>query len=348
MNKLFSKHTPTLTIRERIYHIVVFSCFVYLWWGVYYGRHIQHTYEWLQLWAYASTYVVFLSFNIHVLMTRYFFKGKILKYIVLSLLVNVISYCIQQLVYSQGIGSVVARFINEFYVYLKDFGINILVNGMIGSVGLAFVLLHSLVKTQKQISEFENLILKAELETLKTQISPHFLFNTLNNVYVLCKTNPEKAAESILALADITRYQLYEIQQETVQLSQEVRYINELLNLEKLRKDDLIVDFSIDIEKNNCMIQPMLFTPLVENAIKHGSQQLQHCHIDLRLWADTEALRFRIGNSYISPLNNMKAEKKLGLENLARRLQISYPNKHTLSHWMENNMYYAELVLEFV
>jgi len=346
MQNLKQGNIIALSHKERLFHILIFASFVYLWWGVYSGRHINGMFEWMQLGLYASVYFVFLSFNIHVLIPRYLFRGKYITYFLLSLLVNIVSYCLEQLSYSNGIGDVADRFSKETLVYLKDFGINILVNAMIGAVGLAFVLLHSLFKTQKQISEYENLILKAELESLKNQISPHFLFNTLNNLYVLCKKDSGKAAESILALADITRYQLYEIQKETVRLEQEVRYINDLLNLEKLRKDDLIITMAINIGDNNCMIQPMMFTPLVENAIKHGSQQLTQCTIVVTLNVNKTELHFSICNSMSA--SGKYNEKGLGLHNLSRRLQISYPHKHSLNHTVKNDMYCADLRLELV
>lgn len=346
MENLKQGNIIVLSKKERLFHILLFASFVYLWWGVYSGRHINELFEWVQLWSYASVYFVFLSLNIHILIPRYLFRGKYFTYILLSLFLNIISYCLEQLSYSKGIHEVADRFTKETFVYLKDFGINILVNTMIGAVGLAFVLLHSLFKTQKQISEYENLILKAELESLKNQISPHFLFNTLNNLYVLCKTDSGKAAESILALADITRYQLYEIQKETVQLEQEIRYINDLLNLEKLRKDDLEITMMVEMGENNCMIQPMIFTPLVENAIKHGSQQLTQCTITVTLIVNKKELYFSICNSV--PKGKSYNENGLGLHNLSRRLQISYPDKYSLDHTVKDGMYCAELRLELV
>ncbi|HRE57206.1 MAG TPA: histidine kinase [Candidatus Kapabacteria bacterium] len=334
-----------LSPKEKLYHFLGFSTFIMVWWFMYYGNRLHTQNEYVQLTLYSLSYIVFLSINLYLLIPFLLLRQRYVSYVIVIGCVQCLSYFCQQLVYSISVGDFFHRLIINPYLYFRDFGVNILVNAMIGSVGLAFILIHTLLKKQQKLLEYENSMLYSELQQLKGQISPHFLFNTLNNIYVLCKTDSTKAAESILTLADITRYQLYEIQKETVQLSQEISYINELLSLEKLRKDNLVVEQKIIIE-NDCLVQPLLFTPLVENAIKHGSQKVADCYIFIFLHATSEKLIFTIHNTI--PMYHADISEGTGLYNLRRRLNIMYPNSHVLSQQIDNTSYSATLTLQLI
>jgi LytS/YehU family sensor histidine kinase len=218
---------------------------------------------------------------------------------------------------------------------------------MFGGVGLAFKILYLWFKSQKQITELENLNLSIELQNLKNQISPHFLFNTLNNLYILSKTKPQSAPEAILNLSDLMRYQLYDNQKEFVLINSEVDYLKSMLQLEKIRKDDLEIQFETNIEDISICIQPMIFAPLVENAIKHGSQKNKKCIIKIKISTYADIIDFKISNTMM-PLEVSPRQDGIGLKNLKRRLQIAYPNAHSLALDMNNGMFNAHLVLRLL
>src|SRR6185295_11462360 len=135
------------------------------------------------------------------------------------------------------------------------------------------------INDMQQMNELHQINLKTELEQLKSQVNPHFLFNTLNNLLVLTKTDPEKASQVLLGLSDLLRYQLYDSAREKILLSKDIDFIHNLLSLEKIRKNDF--DYNIRTEGNTdgVTLPPFLFIPFVENAIKHGASTVGHSYL---------------------------------------------------------------------
>ena len=169
---------------------------------------------------------------------------------------------------------------------------------------------------------------EAELNYLKSQTNPHFLFNTLNNIYTLASDKSELAPESILRLSKILRFMLYETDGEFISIEQELEIINDYIALEKLRYDDsLSINFKYEIEDMKQSLPPLLLIPLVENAFKHGiSQTMDQPYIEIHLVADHRQILFIVKNS----TNNLQEEKvvkeNIGLSNLRRQLQLLYTN----------------------
>lgn len=170
--------------------------------------------------------------------------------------------------------------------------------------------------------------LRTELEQLKSQINPHFLFNTLNNLVVLIKTSPEKATEVLLGLSDLLRYQLYDSSREKILLSKDIEFIHNLLSLEKIRKNDF--EYLIETKGNieNVCLSPFLFIPFVENAIKHGASTVGHSFLRLSFVISSKRLVFTAENSI--PVVRRKSVGGLGLNNVKRRLELLYPGTHQL------------------
>ena len=168
----------------------------------------------------------------------------------------------------------------------------------------------------------------AELNYLKSQTNPHFLFNTLNNIYSLARDKSDLAPESILRLSKILRFMLYETGGEYIPIEQEIKIIGDYIALEKLRYDDsLRINFNYDIEDMKQAMPPLLLIPLVENAFKHGvSETRGQPFVDIHLAVNKRQLAFVVKNSTEDPSVEKSVKENIGLSNLRRQLELLYKN----------------------
>ena len=165
----------------------------------------------------------------------------------------------------------------------------------------------------------------AELNYLKSQTNPHFLFNTLNNIYSLARDKNDLAPESILRLSKILRFMLYETSGAYIAIEQELKIMTDYIDLEKLRYDDsLRVNFNYDIEDMKQALPPLLLIPLVENAFKHGvSETRDHPFVDIHLSVNKRQLAFIVKNSS-ETFGEQNVKESIGLSNLRRQLELLY------------------------
>ena len=172
----------------------------------------------------------------------------------------------------------------------------------------------------------------AELQLLKAQIHPHFLFNTLNNIYFFTLTASQKAPEILAKLSDILRYILNECSQPLVPLEKELKMIEDYVSLEKIRYGDrLKMELQINGDYSNKMIPPLLLIPLVENSFKHGaSKMLEHPWVNLNISIDGQYLYFLLSNSRPDEITISRHNGHIGLNNVKKRLQLLYPTTHDL------------------
>ena len=174
---------------------------------------------------------------------------------------------------------------------------------------------------------------KTELQLLKAQIHPHFLFNTLNNIYFFTLTASQKAPEMLTKLADTLRYILNECNQPLVPLEKEIKMIEDYLDLEKIRYGDrLKMELEIKGDHTYKMITPLLLIPLVENSFKHGaSKMLEHPWVNLSITIDGQYLFFLLSNSRPDEISVPLHNRHIGLKNVKKRLELLYPAAHELS-----------------
>ncbi|HEY4650378.1 MAG TPA: sensor histidine kinase, partial [Pontibacter sp.] len=185
------------------------------------------------------------------------------------------------------------------------------------------------IRNERRNKELENQKLVAELAYLKSQVNPHFLFNTLNNIYSLAYKQSPETPDAIMKLSLLMRYMLYESNDTLVSLGKEVEHIHNFIDLQKLRlREHTSIKFNIQGEIENKRIAPMLLMTLVENAFKHGLVSKNEIGILLNLI---------VGDNYLlfSTVNNISTHKKrefggIGLQNLRQRLNLLYPKSHTL------------------
>jgi two-component system LytT family sensor kinase len=186
---------------------------------------------------------------------------------------------------------------------------------------------------QKRIQEqLEKQSLKSELDLLRVQLNPHFLFNTLNNIDTLIKVNQDKASQSLIKLSDIMRYMLHDCQSDSVPLEKEIEYIRNYVSLEKLRlKNPDFLNFSINGEKSEKRIAPMLFIPFIENAFKHSIDTNRENGIIIQLNVDKNHINFICENLYDHQVSEKDKTPGIGLTTIKKRLELLYPGKHLLN-----------------
>lgn len=202
-------------------------------------------------------------------------------------------------------------------------------------------------KNQQLKTELENKNKTSELALLRTQLNPHFLFNTLNNIDSLIITNPDKASDAIIKLSDIMRFMLYDTTTDQVPLDKEISYLESYISLQQIRlKDPKFVSVSIE---GNCMgksIAPMMFIPFVENAFKHGLKTVESPGISIKLVCEPDKVNFTVVNRVDSSQTiNKDRTQGIGIANTSRRLQLLYPGKHEMSLENENGHYIAKLTI---
>jgi len=194
----------------------------------------------------------------------------------------------------------------------------------------------------------------AELELLKSQVHPHFLFNTLNNLYSHVLEKSDKAPEIVLKLSSLLRFMIYESNAAVIPLAKEINLLKEYIALEQLRYGSrLDVSVSIDGEMDNKEIAPLLMLPLVENAFKHGaSKQLDQCWISLSIHITNGGMYCKLLNSFEwdeSGITDttLPANKGIGLQNVRKRLDLLYPGKYSFSAMVSKDVFIVSLDLQW-
>jgi len=179
------------------------------------------------------------------------------------------------------------------------------------------------------IYELEQSKTYAELEQLKNQINPHFLFNMLNNANVLTKKDPDKASLVLMKLSDLLRYQLYDSARDKVLLTSDIHFLEDFLNLEKVRRYSFDFLISKEGDLSGLQIPPLLFISFVENAVKHNNDVAKPSYVNLYFDVRNDELFFKCINSkpMLKSVNNTSG---LGLTNVKRRLELLFPATHSL------------------
>jgi len=187
-----------------------------------------------------------------------------------------------------------------------------------------------------------------ELSFLRSQVSPHFMFNTLNSLVALARKKSDKLEPALMELSNLMHYMLYESDREKVSLSKEINYIQSYIDLQTLRfGHNVKIMFTVqNPQPADPSIEPMLLIPLIENAFKHGIGMIHEPEIDIRLLVDQRELHLSVHNKYNDEVQVTRDKTSgIGLVNLERRLKLLYPQKHTMSLTKEGVYFNASLKL---
>jgi len=201
---------------------------------------------------------------------------------------------------------------------------------------------------EKQKKEMENQKLGAELSLLKSQINPHFFFNTLNSIYSLAIIKSDRTPEAVVKLSEIMRYIIYDTERKVVPLSKEVEYIGNYIELQRLRlPEEVKIRFNADLGKGDPVIEPLLFLPFVENAFKHGVdvEKGGRIIIDIRLTGNI--LNLHVENPLVDNGEKIKDKHRgIGVNNTLKRLELLYEDNFTFESGPVKNNYVVDLVLK--
>ncbi|MDY8135905.1 sensor histidine kinase [Aquimarina sp. 2201CG5-10] len=203
-----------------------------------------------------------------------------------------------------------------------------------------------IVRQIKSIINLKNEKSKTELLHLKSQVNPHFFFNTLNNLYGLVEEDTQKAQALILKLSDMMRYSIYEGQNDFVTIKEEIAYLKNYIELHKMRyhkKTD--VRFNLHVQDESYKVMPLLFIILLENAFKHGVENLREdAYVYINLNCAGNRINFTVENNFDK--TEIPDKPGIGLKNLKRRLELIYPKKHSLFFTTQEEVYKVQLTLK--
>jgi hypothetical protein len=207
---------------------------------------------------------------------------------------------------------------------------------------------HLLRRKTEESLELKNKMLDAEAKALKAQINPHFLFNSMNNIYSLSQIQSDKTGDAILQLSEILRFITYDSEKDKVSLEDELKQIKNFIELQFLKDDDQS-NVKVDIDENakNLQIAPMLLLPFIENSFKHSNfEDKVNGWINISIKVQEDSLLMLLKNS--ASLTAVKKDETggVGMENVKKRLSLIYPDEHTLSIKQDSEKYTVELNLK--
>lgn len=301
---------------------------------------------------YASFLVVYYV-NFFLLIDKLLFLQKIWKYIFINVLLLVVVCSLLQ--YAHDVFRPVVELTSDTKGGFHPPRTGKILNDLLCMI--AFIGLSVMAKMvtrwrdfEKLNSEIEKKQAEAELKNLKQQLSPHFVFNTLNNIYALIAHDANKAQQAVLELSGLLRHMLYENKGRFVLVEQEMAFIQDYIGLMRLRQTSLArIDVQLSTEIcNNCYIAPLLFIPIIENAFKHGIDSMRNSYVDISIVAvNSHTISCCVINSCHKKVtvDNSGLAAGIGLENLRRQLQLLYPDKHSLKFEVDDERYMVELII---
>jgi len=279
--------------------------------------------------------MVVVYFNIYYLLPKFFLRARVFIYGLCTLL----SICLSMLFYF---------FLYDFTPedFTSDYVVTMIVgNASIIMMAVAFKLIEMMYLSQNSIQELKETNLQTELAYLKNQVNPHFLFNTLNNLFIMSKKVDKKTPDAILQLSDLLRYQLYDCESEFVTVEKEIEYLNNYIELEKLRRQDIDIQMDIIGDVGSAKIRPLILIPFVENAFKYNNTGgVGSAYINIQIEQSESQFHFTCKNN----VGIIKASEVggIGLANATRRLELAYPDKHSLSSINQDGEFFVDLRIE--
>ena len=333
--------------KYKLYHIPLWMLYNYVLWALYIGSPYEAAREqyFSTFWVKCFFYTIFPAFavylNLYFLIPRYLQKGRYSSYILFLVLIIIASSLL---------------IVPGYYLTAwldgssaeKKFGITSDWNGIYRAarseplkstiaaitLGMSIKLTKNWIETQRRHQALEKEKLETELKFLKYQFNPHFLFNSINSIFFLIHKNPDMASASLAKFSELLRHQLYECNENQIPLSKEIAYLENFIELEKLRQnDDVEVDFLVEAQHvDHLGISPFILMTFVENAFKHISRHTGKSNwINIKLKVNQQQMDVFIANS-ISPGETAQVVNYggIGLKNVQRRLDLVYPGQYEL------------------
>lgn len=346
-------------IRYKLYHLPFWGAYNYFSWLVTVGNPIRATNDLLYLpftvkyLFYVVVQTLAVYFNLYFLFPRYLEKSRFVPYTLLMLLTCVGAAFLIIPGYYAGAGiahSTINALFGEKACLFTFFSNAFLSTLAAMTLAMSIKLTKHWIESRQRQQLLEKEKLATELNYLRYQFNPHFLFNTINSIFFLIHKNPDMASASLARFSELLRYQLYECNGERIPLSGEIAYLENFIGLEKLRQSSML-GLEVDIcreETDAVTIAPFLLMTFVENAFKHVSRHTDRPNwITIQLRQKGRQLDFRVDNSSSSlESGHLLHYSGIGLRNVQRRLDLLYPGRHNLSIHNEDGRFGIRLRLE--
>jgi len=283
------------------------------------------------------------------LVKRFIFSRRMWQFVVVNLLLfivmMVVSHFIMEMIQAndrpmrpgpQGRRHVFIAFM--FFDFVKYL--------FVAALSVALKMTSEWYKTEHKRKELEKMHSEAELQNLKSQLNPHFLFNTLNNIYSLIAISSERAQEAVHVLSKLLRYILYDSSQPFVPVERDIDFVHNYIELMRIRlPNHAELKTDIQVSSLGVPIAPLLFISLIENAFKHGVSNNKPSFIDICITSDNEHIKCSIRNSYFPKNEDDDSGSGIGIVNLRRRLDLLYPNSYNFICERDGDIYISELAI---
>lgn len=327
-------------------------------WGIIFGFPLFFTWKggqmtWTRYLGYIFvpvTFMIVFYVNYCVLIDRILFRKKLIHF----LLVNLILFVFLNFLLDFWHEYYFSHFVTDdghdgggppkMMIILRD----VMMMALTAALSVAVRMTENWYIIEGEKKELEKARSEAELQNLKSQLNPHFLFNTLNNIYSLIAIDPDRAQYAVHDLSRLLRHVLYEDNQQFVSLDQELIFMKSYIELMSLRLSDK-VDLRVNMpeEGNGIMVAPLLFITLIENAFKHGVSPTEMSFIHICFRVEQRTICCRIENSYFPKKDNDRSGSGIGIDNLKKRLELLYPGYYFLEMSEEKEKYVAELKITY-
>ena len=333
--------------KYKIYHLPFWFVYHYMLWTLYLGsawevaNNILYTPYSIKFGFYVIFQAIGVYFNLYFLIPKFLEKGRYVLYVCLLIatIVCIAAFIASGYYVSAGLSE---KSFEDLYgrdprKYMYFFQINTLPSTVASTtLAMSVKLAKNWIQGRRREQVLEKEKLETELKFLRSQFNPHFLFNSINSIFVLIHKNPDMASDSLAKFSELLRYQLYECNENQIPLDKELTYLENYIELEKLRQEHNI-ELAMQIEERhsgNLVIAPFILMPFIENAFKHVSKQKDTPNwIKMSLRFNQHQVTLNISNS-ISAVHNSSAAfinyGGIGLKNLQRRLDLIYPQDHDL------------------
>jgi two-component system, LytTR family, sensor kinase len=321
-----------------------------LGWGLlFFGWHFFRYQDYPAGKGWYITFIKVADLALMVYLTNYFLIPRLLykkRYWLFGLLFTalVFTFSIAKMYLEAALLQTSFEIWDRFKVRVYD---NVIPHFLLVSTGAAIKLLTDHARAQRRLGEMAKEKAETELNFLKSQLNPHFLFNSLNTIYFLIDKQNAEARTTLLQMAGLLRYQLYDCNRHTIEIEKEVHYLQDYVRLQELRKDNQYeVGIEVGEQVKGFRITPLLLIPFVENAFKHISH---HTHarnfIRVTLQRNNGTLLFTVENSKDDQQQSTEPTGGIGLSNVKRRLELLYPGRHTLNIQNKTDTFKIELNL---
>lgn len=343
------KPNYNLIYKYKLYHLPFWFVYHFTWWTLRLGspgdviNSLFYLPSAIKFFFFFIFQAIGVYFNLYYLIPKFLEKGRYLPYISLILLTILITSVIEVSGYYIGASFSDRPFQELFGVepnrYFYLFESSALPSTLASmTLAMSIKLTKSWIQARHKQQQLETEKLETELKFLRAQFNPHFLFNTINSIFVLIHKNPNLASEALAKFSDLLRYQLYECNEHKIPLSTELSYLEGFIELERLRQDSAFLSMEVTIlpmPASDHVIAPFILIPFIENAFKHVSKNKDRSNwIRMNMNMENDQLVFQISNTTATQsqlAQDFIQYHGLGLKNVKRRLELIYPDTHTLN-----------------